>query len=60
MNEDAGSGSHVEAINKSLSNILKTPPPPVNEVVFDYIPLPQGTSVVCPPDEVLKQGAKNF
>ena len=45
---------------KSWSQILKDSPPPVKDVVFQYLPLPEGTCVVTPPDEELQEGIEKL
>ncbi|KAK1401526.1 hypothetical protein POM88_001131 [Heracleum sosnowskyi] len=43
----------------SWSQVVRNAPP-TNDLKFDYLPMPQGESVVCPPDEVLKEGIAKF
>ncbi|XP_074364024.1 uncharacterized protein LOC141704734, partial [Apium graveolens] len=54
---EMNSGNIPSFPNKSWSNIVKDKAP---EVKFDYIPLPEGTSVLSPPDEVLRKGNDKF
>lgn len=53
-------GTFVETAKPSWSNVLKNPPPPANNITFDFFPLPTGTKIVSPPVEVLKEGNDKF
>lgn len=45
---------------KSWSQILKDDPPKLNDLKFEYYPLPEGTDVVEPPVEILMKGVEKF
>ncbi|KAK1369733.1 hypothetical protein POM88_035825 [Heracleum sosnowskyi] len=42
------------------SQVVKKPPPPCNNLSFDYVPMPAGVKIVSPPDEVLRKGNEKF
>lgn len=44
------------ATPKPWSQVLKNAPPVGNSVKLEYVPLPKGTKIVSPPDEVLRKG----
>ncbi|KAK1360999.1 hypothetical protein POM88_045473 [Heracleum sosnowskyi] len=44
----------------SWSRVVKNALTMANSVKFDYIPLPEGTKVVSPPDAVLQKGIEKF
>lgn len=47
-------------VKNTWSSVVKNPPPASNNVVFDYCPPPDGSKVVSPPVEVLKEGNEKF
>ncbi|KAK1349808.1 hypothetical protein POM88_054753 [Heracleum sosnowskyi] len=58
---ECGGGSLPETIvKKSWTQVVNSAPPQVDEVKFEYIPLPEGATTVTPPDEVLKKGVDKF
>ncbi|KAK1365655.1 hypothetical protein POM88_041216 [Heracleum sosnowskyi] len=46
-------------LKNSWAKVVRDPPPPVNNVSFNYCPLPAGTMVVSPPIEVLRESWEN-
>ncbi|KAK1401521.1 hypothetical protein POM88_001126 [Heracleum sosnowskyi] len=62
INEDNGSIEKEDGHSqgKSWAKVVRGPPPVSNSLKLEYLPLPKGVSVVCPPDDVLQKGLDKF
>lgn len=56
----SGEPEEAKGVKKNWSSVLKSPPPVVNNVNFEFHPLPSGTKIVDPPLDVLQKGLEKF
>ncbi|KAK1384250.1 hypothetical protein POM88_021985 [Heracleum sosnowskyi] len=49
-----------EPSKATRSQVVKQATSPINNLSFDYVPMPPGVKIVSPPEEVLRQGNNKF